>query len=411
VFIKFLPSYNEDIEFWVFWAKTLYLNDFSKIYSATVGSRLECNYPPIILYLIKFLLLFCNSVEDISKNIFLLKIMTLFFDFSIIFYLLNKYYQNISLSKLFLILFNIALFYNTMLWGQTDSIFIVFFILSVLCFINFNFLLSGFFLALSLFTKFQVIIFMPVFLFLCLYFLRVKFSFKILIFFLGFFITSIIILLPFILNGNVGDVINVFLNSNGFYHNLSFNAHNFWCWLCLKPELVDDRSLIFNLLPLHFFGFFLYFFFFIIIFMLIFLNLNLKKLASSGNISELKLFFLFFSISTLLFFYFNTQMHERYSFASLYFLCVYFILSKNIFLFVLNSIVYFLNIEGVGRIIAQSLGLIQKNQNIDKVNLSFNPHYELVFSSELFVSFLFAILIVCIYFEILKQLKLINLKI
>ena len=407
---KFLPSYNEDIEFWIYWAKSLFLNDFSKIYSVTNGNRLECNYPPIILYFIKIILLFCNNIEDIYNKIYFLKIITLFFDFSIIFYIINKYYKNISLFKLSLILFNIALFYNTMLWGQVDSVFIVFFIISVFCLINLNYLYSGLFLALSFLTKFQVIIFMPIFFFLFIYIVKFKFTRNILYFFLGFIFTLILILLPFIFDGNLGDVIKVYLNSNGFYHNVSFNAHNFWYWLSLKPELIDDRSMIFNFLNLHVFGLLIYSLTFLIIFVLILLKIDLKKLAVSGNILELKLFFLFLSISTLLFFYFNTQMHERYSFASLYFLLIYFIISKKAFLFLINSVVYFLNIEGVGRIIAKSIGFVQENQKIEKISLIINPNYELMFSSELIVSILFLILILCIYIEILKIIMQINSK-
>jgi hypothetical protein len=49
----------------------------------------------------------------------------------------------------------------------------------------------------------------------------------------------------------------------------------------------------------------------------------------------------------LLFFFFNTQMHERYSHPALIFLAVYAILYNRPLVFILGSIAYFLNMQDV----------------------------------------------------------------
>lgn len=406
---KLLPSHSGDTEFWIYWANSLYLNDFTKIYSVTLGERLECNYPPIILYFIKLVLLFCDDVKEIVSKIYILKILTVFFDFSLIFFLTNRFYKDIKPSQLLLVLTNFSLLYNSLFWGQVDSVFIVFFIFSLFFLMDSWFFVSGIFLALSFYTKFQVIIFMPVFTFLFLYYLKFKFTFKIFNIFLGFFLASIVILIPFIFNGNVDEVFRIYLNSNGFYHNLSCNAHNIWYWISSKPELIDDRSFFFNLLSLNKLGISMYLFSLITFFCYFINQLNFKKLISVGNNMEFKLVFLLLSLTTLLFFYFNTQMHERYSFASLCFLNVYFFITKRTFLFIFNSIVYFLNIEGVGCIISKALGLVKENQHVDMVCEVISPRFELILCPEFFVSVLFFILIIFIFVEIKKQIRLVNL--
>ena len=86
----------------------------------------------------------------------------------------------------------------------------------------------------------------------------------------------------------------------------------------------------------------------------------------------------------LLFFYFNTQMHERYSHPAFIFLITYCILEKKLFIGLIASLAYFLNLEDV----------------LHYFQLS---HYgTLIFSSK-FVSFLYLISIILLFNELFED--------
>jgi len=56
-----------------------------------------------------------------------------------------------------------------------------------------------------------------------------------------------------------------------------------------------------------------------------------------------------FGMVPLLFFFFCTQMHERYSHPAIFFLVLYSILSRKWYIGLLGSLAYLLNIDGVLR--------------------------------------------------------------
>ena len=60
-----------------------------------------------------------------------------------------------------------------------------------------------------------------------------------------------------------------------------------------------------------------------------------------------KLFFLSLTLVTLIFFYFNTEMHERYIHPAILFSAIYAILAKDYIMYILLSLAYTLNMAKV----------------------------------------------------------------
>jgi hypothetical protein len=91
--------------------------------------------------------------------------------------------------------------------------------------------------------------------------------------------------------------------------------------------------------------------------------------------------FLLSALTASVFFYFNTQMHERYFHPALVSLAAYTFLTSNYFPFVLGSIAYFLNMERI----LQSLALTNYR------TLIFHP---------VFIAVLFACLIIYLFYRL-----------
>jgi hypothetical protein len=111
---------------------------------------------------------------------------------------------------------------------------------------------------------------------------------------------------------------------------------------------------------------------------------SLKRLLKrSVNELNLNLVLLSWGILPLIFFFFCTQMHERYAHAAIIFLVLYSIMAKKWTIGFLVSLAYLLNVEAVLK------------------SLSFQNYGVLIFDSK-FIALLFFMLIVLCMYEIYK---------
>jgi len=226
-----------------------------------------------------------------------------------------------------LLLFNPVIFYNSAIWGQTDSLNNFFFLLSLFFAFRKNIIFSVLAFAISIYIKLSLLPLLP-FYFVFLFFLSKKNITKILA---GILLSIGAIILatfpisanpvawfwkefPFIASGGLG------------LKNITFAAFNFWwmvfCFPAVGHAHVPNVTQVFLGMTLQMWAYFLFG-----IFSLPVIVLQIKK--SKELISKHGLF-LAFSIIALLIFLFLPGMHDRYMYPVFPLLAVAIALGKRI---------------------------------------------------------------------------------
>jgi Gpi18-like mannosyltransferase len=298
---------------WGLWAETIQ----TKGLAAAYDSDSVINYLPLYLYVLKIYALLIPKAA-LFEMTHCLKSISLLFDVASIFILTTLIEQENKRWKYFLLgLFNIGFIYNSFIWNQVDGI---------LSFFVFTSILSAHkqkpILALSLFLlainfKLQGIIFLPILLALLTESLKRQTLVKgglLLI------VLQTLILWPFITAGNVWNVWATAKGSMDYYPAISMNAFNFWYLFYEGSLMFVKDSGIFVLgfshkqigLTLFIGGSTL------ILFPLLLQSIK-RLLGKEQSKTELQTILLSSSLITVLFFYFNTQMHERYVHTALIF--------------------------------------------------------------------------------------------
>jgi Gpi18-like mannosyltransferase len=328
-----VPDSGYDKYFWISWSKGIAEHGLGSIYSNP-----EVNNFPLLLYLLKAFTLFfsADTIDVFSINY--LKCFVLVFDFAtlaIVVSLLKKH--NINLLLCLVLVFNPAFWYNTIIWGQVDTIHTFFVFVSVLLAVNKKPLPALIFMLLAVNTKVQAVVFLPVILFLVFptETLRAQRFSKIILSLLLLVLIQVVIFLPFIISGNFTQTIHSLLNSSvDFYPTVSRNAYNLWYLFFTDPLNTSDQLTF--LISLKSWGIILFVLFYALV---VFLFLKSKK-----GLSEI---FLVIALVSLGFFFLSTQMHERYVHPVVVFAGLYAVFSKRYLVFIISSLAYLLNLEAV----------------------------------------------------------------
>ncbi|MBK9636878.1 MAG: hypothetical protein IPO63_03345 [Bacteroidetes bacterium] len=377
-------GHPSDFNCWTDWTSAIFTKDLGNIYSHGT------NYLPLYQY---FLMLFGNfqgSVSNIHSNINSLKYMNLIFDVVgvyFVFLLINEKLKDTKTSILLslLILFNIAYLYNTMIWGQVDAIFTTFLFIAFYFSLHNKILLTILFCLLSINMKLQAIIFFPFIGLILLPSLLRKFNIKSLFTWIVVpIILQFLILLPFYLQGDLEKVVAVVTNSVGTFPKVSLNAYNMWYWFIDdQPMGVLDTNKYCGL-SYYQWGFYSFIIAYTAtLFPLLQNRVRLLMKKQEVDLSLNKLL-LIATLIPIVFFFFNTQMHERYSHPMLIFAGTYAILNKKYLVYILLSISYFLNLE-----------LVLDYFNIESYNLLFlNPD---------FVAAIFMVAILLLFYSLYKR--------
>ncbi|MFT5765443.1 MAG: Gpi18-like mannosyltransferase [Saprospiraceae bacterium] len=361
-FFLFIPdeAHRGDIGFWKQWTKFILVEGFPHIYDygTSIPTAFPCNYPPVILYFFKIYGMIVPDMDFLAKEDKYFKVIPLIFDFisvGAIFLLVKRTVKNSFLPLLLLL--SPAFMYNSYLWGQMDSILTAFVALSLIFALRKKWMLAIIFFIIALNAKMQAIVFFPV---LVLSILPLINSWKKLgVAILTAAVIQTIILLPFILHGTLGSWYQVMTSLVDQYTNVSLNAFNIW-HLFLPGEIPlitkDYQAFWFGMTYKNWGLLFFFVFSFIAL-----LPLFLKSLHYSIQQTDLdqnfkKLVFLSAFLCVLSFFFFNTQMHERYSHPAMLMAFLYGILSRNYWLYAITSIAYFLNLERTLRFFDLSYG-------------------------------------------------------
>ncbi|QNJ98383.1 hypothetical protein [Constantimarinum furrinae] len=349
LFIFLMPqsSYHLDMLLWQKWTVHTFEYGLGNAY----GSGTD--YLPLYHYILYLFGKIQGSTAKIAFNIHWLKAITLVFHFiSAWFVILFIRHKEDTLHKSIIYalfyLANIAILYNSIIWGQVDAILTCFVFTS--CYFAFQkrIILCLVFFILALNFKLQAIIFLPLIALMVFPPMIQNFSLNRLLLWIGIPVgLQLLILLPFIVQGEVSSVWKVVANSVDHFPVVSMNAFNFWD-LVLSGDLMRmPDSTTFIGISYKNWGLILFFtasFFALLpIFKKGIHSLRKKVNFKVGN----QQFMLTAALIPLLFFFFNTQMHERYSHPAMIFLVVYALISMNWGIALLGCAAYFLNLEAV----------------------------------------------------------------
>ncbi len=298
-FILFpIPGYQVDLNTFSSWFGT----------AAQYGPRIFynvvswCDYPPFNVYIFWGLGSIANAYSFFGtpQMFYLIKLLPSLFDIAttaIIFVYLRKQTKfSTSLLVAILYVFNPAIIINSAVWGQFDSIYTFFLLLSITLFLSSKPKLSIVFLVISLLTKPQSIAVVPLIVFL----IFKKYGWKTLLkSLLSGIVTAFIVIIPFEWNNPIVFLSNIYFGALEGYAYTSVNAFNFWAfgglWVRETTFLFATGWLLFGVL---------------VVFVL-------YTVHNRFHISEKML--VLFSAFTLFFGFFMlpTRIHERYLFPAL----------------------------------------------------------------------------------------------
>ena len=161
-----------------------------------------------------------------------------------------------------------------------------------------------------------------------------------------------LILSPFILAGNAWHVWETAKGSMDYYTSISMNAYNFW-YLFYEGNLmfVSDSSIFVFGLTHKQVGLTLFISCSALILFPLLLQSTKRLLGKEQANSELKTILLSSSLIALFFFYFNTQMHERYIHSALIFSTALAFLYGAWWQWILLSLAYALSLESICKIL------------------------------------------------------------
>ncbi|HUH74854.1 MAG TPA: hypothetical protein VLZ75_10690 [Chitinophagales bacterium] len=339
-------GHQGDMTFWLDWSNLISEKGFTSIYDDG-----RVNYFPAYLYFLKFHTWIQGNPTDVQDNLYTIKYYTFVFDilgaFAAIWFIkdINK-----KIYCFLLMMLNVAYIYNTALWGQVDAIFSFWGFLAIILALEKRPVLSVVSLLLALNFKLQAVVFIPVIGLLLLpqYLENYK---RFLYAIVSIILLQVLIISPFLFSGKINQVLDVLNSLVGFYPSPSLGAFNIWFLLMPNVDvegmlLLSDEA-IFGFLTLKQWGL-LMFVIAVIISLLPFIKAyNEKYRMKKDFYIPLKQVFLSMALIALSFYFFNTQMHERYAHPVLLSLATYSILSWNWKPMILFSIAYGMNLERI----------------------------------------------------------------
>ncbi len=385
LFLVMLPHRGNswDMDCWKQWANYIFENSLGEIYHSNT------DYLPLYHYVLLLFGFIQGSVAKIGYNIHYLKLITLLFHFVTGFFLallIKKpadSWEKVRGECLFYLL-NIAILYNTLIWGQVDAILTCFIFISCYFAYQKKVLHSLIFIILAINFKLQAIVFLPVIGLMLLPVIIYTFSKKrILQWLLGSLLLQVLIIMPFILAGTCDKLWNVVTGSVGKWPFVSISAYNVWDFF-LSGELNRMPDSI-TLLGISYKSWGLIMFFVASGIAL----WPMAKLAYTSLLQKSKLHIpleivlITCAIIPLLFFYFNTQMHERYTHPALVFLVAYGIYTKRPVVPILGCLAYFLNLESI-------------------IQFMHKHEYRSLIFNRTFISSLYLITIAGLYFDLFR---------
>lgn len=227
IFAYLYFGHNTDVNDFLAWSDMLFKNGLPSFY--TSGGFTD--YPPGYMYIL-WIIGFIKNTFSISGRV-LVKLPAIAADTAIAF-ILYKYLKKRGLNTVLavLFLFNPASIINSSLWGQTDSVFTLFIILSLIALTEKNTLRAYFFFALSVFIKPQSCMFAPLYIyFFAESVMSDKKALKTHLVGMGISAAAVFVLcLPF----GIKNTVSQYISTLSSYPYATVNAFNVWAALGLN---------------------------------------------------------------------------------------------------------------------------------------------------------------------------------
>lgn len=340
------PIKGFDGECWTWW--TIHIHKWGLGLAYHSGT----DYPPFYLYILRVYGSVLGSEEKIRACITGIKSITLAFDLLGLWYVYKWIDERVDFSLLVIVsLLNLGYSYNTVIWGQVDGIAASLSFVAIYYAVRQKTILSTIWFMLAINMKLQSIIFLPVWGIISLFNAIEKKSFgligrQLLI----MIVLQFILVLPFLFDAWEREALyHAIVNSAGRYPFMSYGAFNFWHFFFSDPFHTRDNMQVAGGLTYNKAGLLLFLIASTIVLFPLLKNFYQKvKQPETELVSKEKLW-LMCTLIPLVFFYFNTQMHERYCHPAFIFLAAYSFYSRDFIPYVLMSVAYFLNLEEINK--------------------------------------------------------------
>jgi Gpi18-like mannosyltransferase len=355
-------AHESDMSFWVAWAKDIFYHGLGNVYQSPSNS-----YNPLYHYILWLYGWLMGTPTKIIHYSHWLKAFTLVFDFAAAFWAASLVRErDRRFGLVLLLLFNIGYLYNTLVWVQVDAIYTLFVFGAIVLAVRQRAVFSMLLFVLGMAAKPQAIIFLPPLLLLWapLWWHQPK---RLVLALVAGAALMTLVLSPFIWFADenyLPRILEINLGAANFFPYLSMNCYNLWYLVLSDPDPVkaSDSQEFFGL-TCRVWGLGLFFASSVLALLPLLLvavrNLRRPAVPVAERITatqaDLPLILLSCGLIPLLFAFCNTQMHERYWHAAVLLLAAYGFLRRDYVLYILVSVAYFLNLEGV----LQSLGLLK----------------------------------------------------
>ncbi len=311
------------------------------------------DYLPLYQYVLWIYTKIAGSEVAIVQNIHYLKLFTLLIDLLGVWYIYKWIDKKLSFALLAIIcILNIGYSYNTIVWGQVDGI------LAALVFISFYYAdkdrmtMSAVFFALALNFKLHAVVLLPIWGLIYLNGVITRPNIKRIVMpALAMTVTTLIAWLPFALKpGGVRQILDVVVTSVDRFPKVGQGARGIWNWLLSgnTMDIIDSEKWIGGLTYKQW-GLLMFFSasFVLLLPLLIRVVKNMMNRQQAVPLMSREQLWSYCALVIMLFFFLNTQMHERYIHPALIFVAAYSFYRKDHFPFILLSVAYLLNLEGI----------------------------------------------------------------
>lgn len=332
-------GFESDIDFWENWGIFSLEHGFKNIYQSGT------DYMPVNLYILNLFATIFHGHFDLKEYFYLIKVFYVIVDIIFLVIVLKEFQIKKDWLLCFvLLLFNPAYLINNYSFGQVDSLQSVLIFFSIVAVYYRKVEWSYFLITLSILTKLQAIFFIPIVGLLSLpIFIKqpLRFIYCIVI----VLVTTYIIVLPF---EDPMAVYNVAFNSVDKYPFVTMNAMNIWNLIFWgrNPWSFHDTDTFLNITYKQF-GLVMFLIASFIALFPMLKNMYEKIVQKSTSLFSLDLILITSALIGLNFYYFPTQMHERYSHPVMYFLIAYSLKNRTYRLLGFYSVLYFLSMERV----------------------------------------------------------------
>lgn len=341
-----LPGYGYDAWCWREWTKHIMGHGLPEAY----GSGTD--YPPVMHYILWLFGAVMGKAESVELYYPFLRLFTLAVELlgvSIVWRWTGRRSAYAALALFWLL--NIAASYNTIVWGQVDGILATVVFAALWLAWNEKAVASAVVMTVALLFKLQAVVFVPMWGLLVLGNLARERSWERLpAILLTVAATALFILLPFILtDASRTQLAEAFFSSVDRYPNISKSASNWWHLVAYQKAEETDDQIWFGEWTYKTVGF-AAFLAASAVALWPLLRYTLRQFGREGAaIFPRERLWLTAAIIAVNFFFWPTQMHERYSHPAIIFLLAYALTSRDWLPYILFSVAYLLNLELVMR--------------------------------------------------------------